>query len=150
MDHGNVYMARNNSLIFVNATRLGGSDAGSNGSSNGSNGNEPNISGHYSCIGVNTAGSALERSQIILFDPSDFGDNGIMAANDDSENEIMSQEHSEFYHIAADSELASARIALMEKTVKMRNLEAESAYGLKVTWHADQQVRYLDGFHIRQ
>lgn len=128
MDHGSVYMARNNSLIFVNTTSL--SDG---------------VSGHYSCIGVNTAGSALERSQVILFDPSDFSDE--VTANED--NEIQSPDHSQFYHITADSDLASARIALMEKTVKMRNLEAESAYGLKVTWQADQQVKYLDGYHVR-
>ena len=127
MDHGPVYMARNNSLIFVNASSL-----------------ENGISGHYSCIGVNTAGSALERSQIMLFDPSDFGGSDTNGAN-----EIVSPDHSQYYHIATDNDLASARIALMEKTVKMRNLASESAHGLKVTWQADQQVKYLDGYHIR-
>ena len=112
MDHGSVYMARNNSLIFVNTTSL--SDG---------------VSGHYSCIGVNTAGSALERSQVILFDPSDFSDE--VTASED--NEIQTPDHSQFYHITADSDLASARIAGLTPWALKTTIEPSGASSIDST-----------------
>ena len=117
VEHGNVYMARNNSLVFVNTTLAN--------------------SGHFSCIGVNTAGASIERSHIFIFDPSDFN------------STKSSTDHSEFYHVNSDPDLANARVALMEKTVLVQSLVPESASSLKVSWRVDQVARYLDGYFVK-
>ena len=117
VEHGNIYMARNNSLVFVNTSLEN--------------------SGHFSCVGVNSAGATLERSQVLIFNLSDF--NTTKGGAD----------HSKFYHVNTDPDLANARVVLMEKTVIVQSLVSESPSSLKVSWRLDQVARYLDGYFIK-
>ena len=97
-------MVRNHSLVITNATTAN--------------------TGHYLCSGVNTAGAAIERSQVtghirtvanifatllpssqlLVYNSADWsGGEGDLAA----------------YHVPADTDTAEARVALMEKTVEV-------------------------------
>merc|ERR1712223_2009403 len=85
-EQGNVQMVRNNSLLLKNTTI--------------------DNTGHYLCTGVNSAGAAIERSQLLVYDLNDF--------NGTSENFEGSKEHLSAYHIVPETDIAEARIALME------------------------------------
>ena len=119
-NNNNVYMARNRSLIIVNATRAN--------------------SGHYFCVGVNTAGAAMERSHILVYDEQDFVRN--KSASED-----------QYYHVVPDPDLAAARAALLERTVSVSGLYADSPTSLRISWRLDaaagsQQQQYLEGYYI--
>ena len=58
---------------------------------------------------MNCAGAVIERSHLLVYDLNDFNRTG--------ENFEGSKEHLSAYHIAPDTDIAEARIALMEKTV---------------------------------
>ena len=91
IEHNNIHMVRNNSLVIRNTT--------------------VDNSGHYLCSGVNSAGAAIERAQLLVYDINDFNRTG----EDMSGSKDLSA-----YHIAPDTDIAEARIALMEKTVAIQ------------------------------
>ena len=116
LEHDNIYMARNNSLVFVKASL--------------------DNSGHYSCVGVNTAGSTLERSHVFVYDQADFSDKESLG------------HHSEFYHTKTDPDLAAARVALMERSIVITSLFPVTATSLKVTWRQETTSHYLEGYYV--
>jgi hypothetical protein len=130
-NNNNSYMARNRSLVIANATRAN--------------------SGHYFCVGVNTAGAAMERSHLLVYDEQDFvrprPTTG--TANSSSADAAVDDQ---YYHVRPDPELASARAALMERTVAVAGLYADSPTSLRISWRleaaAPQQQQYLEGYYI--
>ncbi len=130
--NNNSYMARNRSLVIANATRAN--------------------SGHYFCVGVNTAGAAMERSHLLVYDEQDFvrprPTEG--ADNSSSADAVVDDQ---YYHVRPDPELASARAALMERTVAVAGLYADSPTSLRISWRLEaaagpQQQQYLEGYYI--
>jgi len=121
IEHDNVQMVRNNSLVIRNTT--------------------VENTGHYLCSGVNSAGSAIERSQVLVYDLNDF--------NRTRQNFEGSKEHLSAYHIEADTDIAEARIALMEKTVDVQSVYPESSTSLRVTWRIIQPHKYIEGYFIK-
>jgi hypothetical protein len=116
-------MARNRSLVIVNATRAN--------------------SGHYFCVGVNTAGAAMERSHVLVYDEADF----VRGRKSNSSSE------DEYYHVVPDTDLAAARAALLERTVTISGLYADSPTSLRISWRLEvapgsPQQQYLEGYYI--
>lgn len=121
IEHDNIHMVRNNSLVIRNTT--------------------VENSGHYLCSGVNSAGAAIERSQLLVYDLNDFNRTG--------KNFGGSKEHLSAYHIAPDTDIAEARIALMEKTVAIQSVYPESSSSLRITWRIIQPHKYIEGYFIK-
>ena len=113
-EQGNVQMVRNNSLLLKNTT--------------------VDNTGHYLCTGVNSAGAAIERSQLLVYDVADFNKS--------------SSEHMDAYHVSADIDITEARTALMGKTVEIKSLFPESSSSLRVTWQVIQPHKYIDGYFV--
>ncbi len=125
--NNNSYMARNRSLVITNATRAN--------------------SGHYFCVGVNTAGATMERSQLLVYDEQDF----VRPRPTGTANSSALDD--QYYHVRPDPELASARAALMERTVAVAGLYADSPTSLRISWRLEaaagpQQQQYLEGYYI--
>ena len=114
-EQGNVQMVRNNSLVLWNTT--------------------VDNTGHYLCTGVNSAGAAIERSQLLVYDVNDF-------------NSSSSSEHMEAYHVSADIDITEARTALMGRTVEIQSVFPESSSSLRVTWQVVQPHKYIDGYFV--
>ena len=139
-ERSNAYMARNNSLVFT---------AGAGG------GAATKDSGHYACVGVNTAGAAIQRSHLLVYDAVDFtGGSG-------GDNEASIAAHANLYSQAGGepADLAAARVALMERSVGIRSLYPESATALKVVWRQELGSNggtadggggspYLEGYYV--
>jgi len=121
IEHDNIHMVRNNSLVIRNTT--------------------VENSGHYLCSGVNSAGAAVERAQLLVYDLNDFN----MTGKDGSK----SKEHLSAYHIAQETDIAEARIALMEKTVAIQSVYPESSSSLRITWRIIQPHKYIEGYFIK-
>ena len=111
-----VEMVRNNSLVMKNVSTAS--------------------TGHYLCSGVNTAGAAIERSQLMVYDLQDF--NSTSAGSD----------HSALYHVTADTDIAEARAALMERTVALQSVSPESSENVRITWRIIQPHKYIEGYFI--
>ena len=114
LTHSNVQMIRNNSLVLTNAT--------------------VENTGHYLCSGVNSAGAAIERSQLLVYDVSDFNN--------------TNSEHMDSYHITADIDITEARTALMGRTVEVQSVYPESSTSLRVTWKIVQPHKYIEGYFV--
>ena len=114
MEHGNVQMVRNNSLVLRNTTVAN--------------------TGHYLCSGVNSAGAAIERSQLFVYDVKDFNSS--------------SPKHMEAYHVMAEMDITEARTALMGKTVEIQSVYPESSTSLRVTWQVSQPHKYIEGYFV--
>ena len=112
----NVEMVRNNSLVLRNVSTTN--------------------TGHYLCTGVNTAGAAIERSQLLVYDLQDFNSTSVNPS------------HGAVYHVPADPDIAEARTALMERTVDLQSVYPESSSGLRVAWRIIQPHKYIDGYFI--
>ena len=114
VEHDNVQMMRNNSLVLRNCT--------------------VDNTGHYLCSSVNSAGAAIERSQLLVYDVSDF--------------KTTNTQHMETYHIPAELDITEARTALMGKTVEVLSVYPESSTSLKVTWQITQPHKYIEGYFV--
>ena len=111
-----VEMVRNNSLVMRNVSTA--------------------MTGHYLCSGVNTAGAAIERSQLLVYDVRDFNSSSANA------------EHDSVYHVSAETDIAEARTALMEKTIGLQAVYPESPSSLRITWRIIQPHKYIEGYFI--
>ena len=118
MEHGNIQMVRNNSLVIKNSSL--------------------DNSGHFLCSGVNSAGAAIERSQLLVFDSRDWS----------GANSSVSSSHMSSYHVTSDMDIAEGRVALMEKTVDIQSVYAESSSSFRVTWRIIQPHKYIEGYFI--
>ena len=112
----NLEMVRNNSLVMRNVSTLN--------------------TGHYLCSGVNSAGAAIERSQLLVYDLKDFNSSSVNPS------------HGAVYHVPADPDIAEARAALMERTVALQSLYPESSSSLRVAWRIIQPHKYIEGYFI--
>ena len=112
-ENRNIVMLQNNSLLIRNAS--------------GEN------SGHYLCSAVNTAGSAISRSQVLVFKSIDFYD-------------VNNNDNLDSYHIAEDIDIAEARVALMEKSVTIKAANQEANNSVRLFWEISQPHKYVDGF----
>ena len=112
----NLEMVRNNSLVIRNVSTLN--------------------TGHYLCSGVNTAGAAIERSQLLVYDLRDFNSSSVDPS------------HGAVYHVPADPDIGEARTALMERTVALQSLYPESSSSLRVAWRIIQPHQYIEGYLI--
>ena len=121
IEHDNIHMVRNNSLVIRNTT--------------------VENSGHYLCSGVNSAGAAVQRAQLLVYDTNDF--------NRTEENFEKSREHYSAYHLSPDTDIAEARIALMEKTVAIQSVYPESSSSLRIVWRIIQPHKYIEGYFIK-
>ena len=52
------------------------------------------------------------------------------------------------YHIPADTDTAEARVALMERTVELQSVYAETSSSLRLTWRLIQPHKYIEGYFI--
>ena len=112
----NVEMVRNNSLVLSNLNTLN--------------------TGHYLCTGVNTAGAAIERSQLLVYDLKDFNSSSVNPG------------HGALYHVSPDPDIAEARTVLMERTVAVQSVHPESSSSLRVAWRIIQPHKYIEGYFI--
>ena len=76
------------------------------------------------------------RSQVLVYDDKDWsGRNG-------------STSHLASYHITADTDIAEGRVALMERTVELQSVYAETSTSLRLTWRLIQPHKYIEGYFI--
>ena len=59
-----------------------------------------------------------------------------------------SSSHLASYHITADTDTAEARVALMERTVELQSVYAETSSSLRLTWRLIQPHKYIEGYFI--
>ena len=60
----------------------------------------------------------------------------------------MSSSHLSSYHVSAETDIAEARVALMEKTVDIQSVYAESSTSLRITWRIIQPHKYIEGYFL--
>ena len=73
-------------------------------------------------------GSAIERSQLLVYDVSNMTNPS--------------------YHISADTDIAEARVALMEKTVDIQTVFPDTSTSLRLVWRVVQPHQYIEGYLI--
>ena len=59
-----------------------------------------------------------------------------------------SSAHLASYHITGDTDTAEARVALMERTVELQSVYAETSSSLRLTWRLIQPHKYIEGYFI--
>ena len=91
--------------------------------------------GHYLCTGVNEAGAAIERSQLLVYDVHDW----------DTESR---DHHLDSYHLTPTTDVAEARVVLMEKTVDVESCYPESGSSFRLSWRISQPHKYIEGYLI--
>ena len=91
--------------------------------------------GHYTCTVVNSVGSAVTRSHILVYDPQDMkrGQNNPNLAH---------------YHNLADLDLTEARLATVQDGVTLESATPLSPTSIKLTWNFVAPHKYLDGYRI--
>ena len=52
------------------------------------------------------------------------------------------------YHISADTDIAEARVALMEKTVDIHTVFPDTSTSLRLVWRLVQPHQYIEGYLI--
>ena len=97
-------------------------------------------SGHYSCSALNGVGSALARSHLVIYDPSDF-------------KGPVNQSHEDMYHqesVKDSSKAENVRMALLERTIKATKAEPLSSTSIQVTWSlvGEEVAKFVHGFHV--
>ena len=88
--------------------------------------------GHYTCSVANEVGSAITRSHLLVYDPSDF----------------KSMRHSDIYHNIEDLDMNEARLASMERGVTIKSAFSISPVAIKVNWEFVASHKYLQGYRI--
>ena len=76
------------------------------------------------------------RSQLLVYDDKDWAPGN------------ASSSHLASYHISADTDTAEARVALMERTVELQSVYAETSSSLRLTWRLIQPHTYIEGYFI--
>jgi hypothetical protein len=88
--------------------------------------------GHYTCSVANEVGSAITRSHLLVYDPSDF----------------KSMRHSDIYHNIEDLDMNEARLASMENGVNINNAFSISPVAIKLNWEYVASHKYLQGYRV--
>ena len=88
--------------------------------------------GHYTCSVANEVGSAITRSHVLVYDPSDF----------------KSMRHSDIYHNIEDLDMNEARLASMENGVNIKDAFSVSPVAIKINWEYIASHKYLQGYRV--
>ena len=78
----------------------------------------------------------FRRSQLLVYDDQDWSSGNASSA------------HLASYHITGDTDTAEARVALMERTVELQSVYAETSASLRLTWRLIQPHKYIEGYFI--
>ena len=123
MRNGNMYMAQDGSLKIEN----------------------PSIenSGHYTCTALNSVGSTLARSHVVIFDPKDF----------DGENKdlTLQQDHGKIYEEESKDQSngsEEARLALLEKSITNLDVNPLGSTSIQVSWRLGSGSKFIEGFYL--
>ena len=89
--------------------------------------------GYYTCTVVNTVGSVVARTHVLVYDPKDFTSSNNLAQ----------------YHHLQDLDLTEARLAtVQEDEVILQSADAVTPTSIKLTWNFVAPHKYLDGYRI--